>query len=113
MDKYYQVICQECNGQRRVKISETSIGKRIDWLEEKQTEPFTIISGRERLDRYMGWQCLCGNNSLLTQQETDMIADKSNPQPQEIQQITENLSAVNVEISGNDITVDNFVMRAT
>lgn len=111
MDKFYQVICQECNGQRRVKVSETSIGKRIDWLEEKQKEPFTIISGRERLDRYLGWQCLCGNNSLLTQQEADMIADKANPQPQEINEITNNLAAVNIEINGKDMIIDNFIMR--
>tara|TARA_R110000868_G_scaffold51283_1_gene162833 strand:+ start:1505 stop:1846 length:342 start_codon:yes stop_codon:yes gene_type:complete len=111
MEKHYQVICQECNGQRKVKIADTTIGKRIDWLEEKQTEPFTIISGRERLDRYLGWQCLCGNNSLMTKQEQDTIADKSNPQPQEINQITQNLQNIDIVITGKDIILDKFILR--
>lgn len=111
MEKYYQVICQECNGQRKITITDTPIGKRIDWLEEKQTEPFTIISARERLDKYMGWQCTCGNNSLLTQQEKDIIADKSNPQAQEINQITQNLQDVNIVITGKDVIIDKFILR--
>lgn len=38
-----------------------------------------------------GWQCLCGANDLLSKQEAREITDKTNPDPQEINQILKNL----------------------
>lgn len=113
MEKQYQVICQKCDGQRLVEITDTIAGKRIDWLENKQKEPYTIISGRQRLDNYLGWQCKCGNNSLVTKQENTSIADMSAPKPQEINNITKNLEKVKVVLSGNDIIIDNFILKAS
>lgn len=38
-----------------------------------------------------GWQCMCGNNDLLSDQEQRVITDKANPDPMEIDQILKNL----------------------
>ena len=50
-----------------------------------------VISARKRLDGQWGFQCSCGNNDIMTAQETQMIADQANPKPQEIEQIMQNL----------------------
>lgn len=38
-----------------------------------------------------GWQCFCGNNDILSNQENRVITDKVDPDPQEINQILKNL----------------------
>ena len=87
----YQVVCKACGGQRKIKIYQTPVGERIDWLEDKQEEPFTIISGRKRLDGEWGWQCICGNNDINTAQEIRMMANPASPTPQEVSQIVDSL----------------------
>ena len=87
----YKVICLQCNGSRLVEIHQTQMGRRIDWLEEKQPGPFTIISGRERLDGEFGFQCTCGANDLLTSQEKAGFSNPASPSPKEINEIVSNL----------------------
>lgn len=87
----YQIICGACGGQRKIKIFTTMVGDRIDWLEDKQEEPFTIISGRKRLDNHWGWQCICGNNDINTNQELRIMTNPAAPTPQEIGEIVDNL----------------------
>lgn len=82
----YTVTCESCAGSSVVKISETFQGKIVEWLKIDQ-----IISARQRLDMNMGWQCFCGNNSLMTKQELKHITNKSQPEPQEIEDIKRNL----------------------
>lgn len=87
----YTVICKKCNGSRLVEIHDTPVGKRVDWLEDKQPKEFTIISCRTRFDNQLGWQCICGNNDLHTKQEQRVIANQASPTPQEINEIMKNI----------------------
>lgn len=82
----FTVICEECSGSSVVNISDTFQGKIVEWLKIDQ-----VISARQRLDMNMGWQCYCGNNSLMTKQELEHIKNKSQPEPQEIEDIKKNL----------------------
>lgn len=65
------------------------MGDRIDWLENDPNEK--IVSGRQRLDGQFGWECLCGNNSIMSTQERETFTNKVNPDPQEIKQVVDNL----------------------
>lgn len=87
----YVVKCLKCKGERRIQVHLTAMGKRIDWIEDKAPNPATIVSGRERLDGQFGFQCMCGNNDLLTRQESATFANPAAPQPQELKHIVENL----------------------
>ena len=87
----YKIICKKCKGSRIVDIHDTEVGKRVDWLDDKQPEQFTIISMRTRFDGQLGWQCICGNNDMHTKQELTTIANQANPTPQEINTIMKNL----------------------
>ena len=49
-----------------------------------------IISGRFRLDSQWGWQCMCGNNDLLTKQEMSEIHNLQEPDPYEISKVSKN-----------------------
>lgn len=89
----YKVICNECHGSRLVELHDTPVGTRVDWLDDKQPEPFTIISMRTRFDNQLGWECICGNNDLHTKQEKRVISNQANPTPQEINAIMKNIKA--------------------
>lgn len=80
----YKVTCKNCKNFNIVPIEEKS--RTIKWEGCDR-----IISGRYRLDNQWGWQCLCGNNSLLTKQEDEYITDKTNPDPKEIAEVINNL----------------------
>ncbi len=80
----YKVTCLKCNGSNVVGVDEKA--HRLYWDVSDR-----IVSGRFRLDGQWGWQCLCGQNSLLTEQENKHITDKVNPDPKEIADIIANL----------------------
>lgn len=88
--KTYEVSCLECDAKRTVKLDENPFGTKIDWLEDGK--PHQIVSFRQRLDNNYGWQCLCGNNDLLTDQEQDTFDNPVTPKAQEIDEIVKNLS---------------------
>ena len=94
-----------------VRLFKTPAGARIDWLEQEQPSEYTIISFRERLDEQFGWQCLCGNNSLMTKQERDHIENPASPKPREIADIVRNLAKPKVKQLTKGLLVDNFVLR--
>lgn len=79
----YKITCKNCKQSDIVQIEQDT---HIIW--GKNTY---IISGRKRLDMEWGFQCMCGNNDLLSEQENRVITDKVNPDPQEINQILKNL----------------------
>lgn len=86
--KKYQIICENCKATRSVGILEST----IDWLDNlPDPQMVKIISGRHRIDSQWGWQCVCGNNDLLTDQEIKNISNPSNPKPQELSTIAKNL----------------------
>lgn len=87
--KYYRVVCEDCGESRRIGVISTQTDDRIDWLDDKPDE--SIVSGRKRLDGQFGFECLCGNNTLLSQQEARGITNKVNPDPQQIKDIIDNL----------------------
>ena len=80
----YKIVCTMCKGSSTINIDNLD---RIDWAETDR-----VISARKRLDGNWGFQCLCGNNDLETQQERRMIKDLGNPMPQELSDIVNNLS---------------------
>lgn len=91
MDKTrYLVSCQKCKGNRIVDIQKSKAGEFIDWLEDRQSNS-PIISARPRLDGQWGFQCMCGNNDIMTDQEKRVIVNPTAPKPQEIDQIVANL----------------------
>lgn len=109
--KTHQVVCTQCKGQRVIQIHDTPVGKRIDWLEDKQEEAFTIISGRERLDGQWGWECICGHKTIDTPQELRVIADKASPKPQEITEIMKNIERAQIKDTPEGLIVDGFILK--
>lgn len=87
----YKIICNQCKSERVVEIHNTPLGQRIDWLETEEKAHDPICSARLRFDNSWGFQCLCGNNDLWTQQESRVVANKVSPSPQEISQVLKNL----------------------
>lgn len=88
----YKITCKECRATREVGIIKGLVNDVIDWLDNNpDPQVVKIISGRKRLDNNFGWECICGNNDLLTQQEIDTIKNKSAPEPKEIAQIIKDL----------------------
>lgn len=87
----YKVICGKCGGSRVIEVHPSPMGERIDWMEDKQPEPFTIISGRKRLDGQWGFQCVCGENDLMTAQEVEHFDNPAAPTPQEINDVVKKL----------------------
>lgn len=83
------VSCDACGAERQVQLAKGPLGAQIDWMEDGKDHQ--IVSFRSRLDGQYGWQCLCSNNSLMTQQERDSIENPSTPKPKEIADIVKNL----------------------
>lgn len=87
----HKVICLKCKAERKIKLTESLSGKVIDWLESPETQFHPIVSGRERLDGQMGFQCSCGNNDLMTKQEKRVIKNPVSPKSKEIEEVVKNL----------------------
>ena len=81
MNKYL-ITCTVCNNADFVVIDKSN---QIFWNNNK-----SIVSGRKRLDGSWGWQCICGNNSIMTQQEQTNITNKQSPDPREVEKIIKN-----------------------
>lgn len=81
--KEYKVTCLKCKGSNILPIDD---GRHVMWKNADR-----IISARFRLDNQWGFQCVCGNNSLLTKQEDDYIENKQTPDPKQINDIIKNL----------------------
>ena len=90
--KKYLVTCLHCKSKRQIGIIQVDGRELIDWLDnDPNPETAKIISGRKRLDNEYGWQCICGNDTILSKQEQEVIHDKANPDPQDILTVTNNL----------------------
>lgn len=86
----YKITCLTCNATRFVALIRTNHGSSIiDWLDNSPDEK--IVSGRKRLDSAWGWQCLCGNDDLLTEQEQKHISNKQKPDPKEVADLAKRL----------------------
>lgn len=90
--KKYRVTCKECQAERVVGIVSGYVQPIIDWLDNNPDPTVTmIVSGRNRLDGNWGWECICGNNDLLTEQEKKEIKNLQNPDPKDLSQVIKNL----------------------
>lgn len=91
----YKITCKKCSSSREVGIVRGALNDIVDWLDNNPDPQLVkIISARKRFDGQFGWECICGNNDLWTNQETKFIRNKVNPDPQEISQVVKNLKPV-------------------
>lgn len=79
-----KIICNNCQGYSIVNIDEPN--KVISW---KQIDK--VISARYRFDGQWGFQCYCGNNSIMSKQEIESISNPQLPTIKEIEDIKNNL----------------------
>lgn len=77
--KTYRVTCKKCKNSEELIIDTSNT---IYWKPVKH-----IISGRFRLDMNWGWQCICGNDDLITQQEKREIRNLQSPNPSDITKV--------------------------
>lgn len=64
----------------------------IDWLDNNpDPNQAKIVSGRKRLDGLWGWECMCGNNDILTNQERRMMSNPAAPDPKTVIEISKNV----------------------
>lgn len=108
----YLITCLNCNAERTVKIHQTAVGDRIDWMETPENANHPIMSGRKRLDDQWGWQCKCSNDSRLTKQEQHTFSNPAAPKPQELNDIVKNLKPADIKKISNGVEVDKFRMQA-
>lgn len=89
----YKVTCKSCKANRKIGIVNSNGREIIDWLDNRpDSQDVSIISGRKRLDSEWGWECVCGNKDIMSDQENRMITNKQSPDPQEIAKVVKNLS---------------------
>lgn len=79
----YRVTCKSCGEHEDIVIDQD---RNIYWKAVKY-----IISGRYRLDMQWGWQCICGNNDIVTDQEKREISDLGSPDPNDITKVIRNI----------------------
>lgn len=79
----FHVVCKNCKKSEDITIDEKH---NIYWPTVKY-----IISGRYRLDMNWGWQCICGNNDLVTKQERETISNLQNPNPEDITNVLKSI----------------------
>ena len=89
--KTMTITCTNCNARRNIKIVQTASGEMIDWLETPELANHPIVSARKRLDGQWGFQCQCGNNDILTDQERRTITNPAEPDMKQIDEVIKNL----------------------
>lgn len=84
----YKVTCLGCGASRTVGIVSSYSGDMIDWLDNNpDPQVVNIVSGRKRLDEKFGWQCICGNDDIMTDQENEFIQNKQSPSPTDVAEL--------------------------
>lgn len=79
----YRVTCKNCKETDEKVIDDKN---NIIWGHIKN-----IISGRYRLDMKWGWQCICGNNDLVSKQEIREIENLQAPDPSQIAKVLKSI----------------------
>lgn len=72
--KTLEITCLNCKGSNKAQIIETGEGEYlIDLNSDHKRNPddINIISARYRTDMKFGWECKCGNTSIITKSELD------------------------------------------
>ena len=92
MHKAYTITCKKCGASRDIRLFTSSQGEVIDWLDNNpDPNQVKIVSGRKRLDGLWGWECMCGNNDILTNQERRMMSNPAAPDPKTVIEISKNV----------------------
>lgn len=82
-----------CKSKRQVNIITSEGRELIDWLDNNpDPQVVRIVSGRKRLDDNWGWQCICGNDDIMTDQENSYLTNKQEPSPIDLAELIKNLS---------------------
>jgi len=81
--KSYKVVCLKCDGSSRVDIDDMD---RVFWIDTNE-----VISARKRLDSQWGFECLCGNNDIVTRQEAREIKNLQSPAAEDIEAIIQSI----------------------
>lgn len=98
-----RVTCLKCN--KMIGEIEISDGGRVTYK-----KLFGILSARLRFDGNWGFQCLCGNNSLLCPAEKGIVKG-SRPSTSDMKKIYEKLRTDRpalVSREGDTVTIDLF-----
>lgn len=71
----YKITCLSCNGSNIAKISDYEDSKIINLNDDHKRNPdkIFIISGRYRPDMQFGWECVCGNYSIVAPGEKNNL----------------------------------------
>lgn len=99
----YEIVCLKCKGNSKVHISPND---EVGWQQVN-----SVISARKRFDAQWGWECLCGQNSLMTDQEKRSIRNYAQPEPMEIQQIMKNLEVEPSRDTPEGQIISGFLMK--
>lgn len=92
MSQKYKVTCLNCDGTSDIEVVHEGnlkllVPSVVKWLRVGE-----IISVRKRLDDKYGFECTCGANDIMTEQERRVIKDTQNPpQAREINEVVSNL----------------------
>lgn len=108
--KQLEIQCQECLGTSIIRVQNKPLappyGVQIEWYKIG-----TVISGRQRLDGELGFQCKCGNNSMMTAQEKQEIKNWQAPKPEELSNIIAKLRKPSKVETNKGVLVDKFLIR--
>lgn len=83
-------------------------------IEVKNSEKSGCLSSRKRFDGYMGFQCRCGQRSILSAQEKDTVGPvMPMPTKEELQEIAKRINKNPSSYQEQDgaIEVDGFIIE--
>lgn len=80
----YRVQCTNCNNTEEIIVDKDNT---VFWGKM----PTYIVSARYRLDMNWGFQCICGNNDIITKQEQKEIANLQAPDPVDISRVLKSI----------------------
>lgn len=98
--------------------SKTCKGRLIGYLDDKgnpvetDDDKLGIMGVRPRMDGYLGFQCICGNDSRVCKAEKGIIK-VTKPTKNDIEKVFKNLESMKTEAIEKEksITVDGFTIK--
>lgn len=94
--KMYEITCLKCKGSNKAFITEVRPNEfeiNLNADHKRNPDNIHIISARYRGDMNFGWECICGNTSILAREEFPDIKNLViNDSEQAISHITSSLT---------------------
>lgn len=75
----YKVTCLKCNGSSTFEVIHEGNLRLLAPAVIRWMKVDKVISARKRLDNKFGFQCLCGQNDIMTEQEERYIKKPEQP----------------------------------